>query len=170
VLALVLGAGAGFGVQRYLETTSGFAKISKDNFSVKTPRSWMGVVSASTWRPPGSQQDRQALLVSKDTSWNTPGNDTQGVFIGQLATPFSPAKVLVDPKKYGCTTIGEATTSTEGTTTYLDQISENCGNGTTLLQRVVSTGNDNSLLIQVQVPGSERDKAIEVARSVTYSS
>lgn len=170
VLALVLGAGAGFGVQRYLETTSGFAKITQDHFSVKTPRNWMGVVSTSTWHPPGSQQERQALLVSKDTSWNTPDNATPGVFIGQLATPFSPSKVLVDPKKYGCTTIPAPTTTTEGATTYLDQISENCGNGTTLLQRVVSTGNDNSLLIQVQVPGSERDKAVEVAASVTFSS
>ncbi|MEV6410978.1 serine/threonine-protein kinase [Kribbella sp. NPDC051718] len=170
ILALLLGGGAGFGVQRYLETTSGFAKITEEHFSVKTPRNWMGVVSASTWHPPGSQQERRALLVSKDTTWNTPDNNTPGVFIGQLATPFSPSKVLVDPKKYGCTTVGNPTTTTEGTTTYLDQISENCGNGTTLLQRVVSTGNDNSLLIQVQVPGSERDKAVEVAASVTFTS
>ncbi|GAA0950428.1 hypothetical protein GCM10009554_50370 [Kribbella koreensis] len=170
VLALVLGAGAGFGVQRYLETTSEFAKITKDHFSVKTPRNWMGVVSASTWLPPGSQQERQALLVSKNTNWSNPNNDTPGVFIGQLATPFSPSKVLVDPKKYGCTTVGNPTTTTEGAKTYLDQISENCGNGTTLLQRVVSTGNDNSLLIQVQVPGSERDKAVQVAESVTFTS
>jgi protein kinase-like protein len=170
VLALVLGAGAGFGVQRYLETTSGFAKVTEGKFTVRTPRNWMGVVSTSTWHPPGSQQERQALLVSKNTNWNKPNNDTPGVFIGQLATPFSPSKVLVDPKKYGCATVGTPTPTTEGTTTYLDQISENCRNGTTLLQRVVSTGNDNSLLIQVQVPGSERDKAIEVARSVIYSS
>jgi hypothetical protein len=170
VLALLLGAGAGFGVQRYLETTSGFAKITQNHFSVKTPRNWMGVVSGSTWHPPGSQQERQALLVSKNTNWNTPNNDTPGVFIGQLATPFSPSKILMDPKKYGCATVGNVVTTTEGTTTYLDQISENCGNRTTLLQRVVSTGNDNSLLIQVQVPESERDTAVEVAASVIYSS
>ncbi|MDX6262892.1 MAG: hypothetical protein QOH84_4580, partial [Kribbellaceae bacterium] len=170
VLALLLGAGAGFGVQRYLETTAGFAKITKDHFSVRTPRNWMGVVSASTWHPPGSQEERQALLVSKTTDWNTPNNNTPGVFIGQLATPFSPAKILVDPKQYGCTTVGSVITTKVGTTTYLDLISENCGSGTTLLQRVVSTGNDNSLLIQVQVPGAERDKAVKVAESVIYSS
>ncbi|MDX6282367.1 MAG: hypothetical protein QOH03_3438 [Kribbellaceae bacterium] len=170
VLALLLGAGAGFGVQRYLETTNGFAKITQNHFSLKTPRNWMGVVSASTWHPPGSQQERQALLVSKNTNWNTPDNDTPGVFIGQLATPFSPSKILVDPKTYGCATVGELITTTQGTTTYLDQISENCGSRTTLLQRVVSTGNDNSLLIQVQVPESERDKAVKVAESVTFTS
>ncbi|MFI5711150.1 serine/threonine-protein kinase [Kribbella sp. NPDC051620] len=170
VLALVLGAGAGFGVQRYLETRSGFAQITKDHFSVRAPRNWMGVVSSGSWTPPGAKAERQALLVSKDTQWGTPGNDTPGVFIGVLADPFAPEKILPDPKKYGCTTVGPLTPSADGTKTYLDQISENCGNSTTLLQRVVSTGNGNSLLIQVQVPGAERDKAIEVARSVTYSS
>jgi serine/threonine protein kinase len=170
VLALLLGAGAGFGVQRYLETTTGFAKITQGHFSVRTPRNWMGVVSTSNWQPPGVQGERLALLVSKNTNWGTPGNDTPGVFIGLMNDTSEPAKAIPDPKQYGCTTIGTATPSVDGTKAYLDLISENCGNGTTLLQRVVSTGNDNSLLIQVQVPGSERDKAIEVARSVTYSS
>ncbi|NEA35880.1 serine/threonine-protein kinase [Streptomyces sp. SID13031] len=169
VLALILGAGAGFGVQRYLDTTSGLRKVTKGNFSVELPRDWAHRISTSNWSPPGAQGERPALRVSQDNTWDTPGNNTPGVFVGLMSHSAAPTSVVPDPKSYGCTVVN-IQPENPGDQTVLDQISENCGNGTTLLQRVVDTGNDNSLLIQVQVPGSERAKAIEVADSVTFSS
>jgi hypothetical protein len=161
VLALVLGAGGGFGVQRYLQATQ-FIKVTEGNFSVELPHEWATVVATTNWRPPGTTTDQPALRVSKDNRWTEPGSDTPGVFVGLLGPNASPARAMPDPKLYGCT---EAPQPTEGT-----QISKNCRNGTTLLQRVVGTGYDSSMLIQVQVPGSESDKAVEVANSVTFSS
>jgi hypothetical protein len=161
VLALVLGAGGGFGVQRYLQATQ-FTKVTEGNFSVKLPHEWASVVATTNWRPPGATTEQPALRVSKDNRWTEPGSDTPGVFVGLLGSNIAPAKAMPDPKQYGCTKIPQ---SSEGT-----QISNNCRNGTTLLQRVASTGAGESMLIQVQVPGSESDKAIEVANSVTFSS
>jgi eukaryotic-like serine/threonine-protein kinase len=170
VLALVLGAGGGFGVQRYLETVQTI-KVTRDHFSVQLPRDWASVVTSSPWRPPGATADRPALRVSKDDDWNMPGNDTPGVFVGAISHSADPKKAFPDPKSYGCSSIGVISPDDAAPgTTVLDQISDNCSNGTTLLQRVVDTGTDDSMLIQVQVPGSERAKAVEVADTVTFSS
>ncbi|MEV8373959.1 serine/threonine-protein kinase [Kribbella sp. NPDC056861] len=170
VLALVLGAGGGFGVQRYLETVQTI-KVTRNHFSVQLPRDWASVVTASAWRPPGATADRPALRISKDDDWNLPGNDTPGVFVGAISHSADPKKAFPDPKSYGCSSIGVISPDqTDPGTTVLDQISDNCSNGTTLLQRVVDTGTDDSMLIQVQVPGSERAKAVEVADTVTFSS
>lgn len=161
VLALVLGAGGGFGVQRYLQETQ-FIKVTEGKFSVELPHEWAAVVATTNWRPPGATTEQPALRISKDNRWTEPGSDTPGVFVGLLGPTTSPAKAMPDPRQYGCTAPSQPS---EGT-----QISSNCRNGTTLLQRVASTGAGDSMLIQVQVPGSESDKAIEVANSVTFSS
>jgi hypothetical protein len=169
-LALLLGAGGGFGAQRYLETVQ-TTTVTRDNFSVELPRDWASVVTTSQWRPPGAAADRPALRVSKDDNWNKPGNDTPGIFVGAMNHAADPQKAFLDPKSYGCSSIGTISPDrTDPRTTVLDQISDNCSNGTTLLQRVVDTGTDNSMLIQIQVPGSERAKAVEVADTVTFSS
>jgi serine/threonine protein kinase len=167
VLALILGAGAGFGVQRYVDWRWG-AEVNADKFSLRMPREWSAVVATSIWRPPGTKTDQPALRVSQNDQWDEPGNTTPGVFVGVMGHSADPSRPFPDPKSYGCGPIGEIEKNADGT--VLDQISENCGNGTTLLQRVVATGVDNSLLIQVQVPGGERAQAIKVADSVTFSS
>ncbi|WBQ05942.1 serine/threonine-protein kinase [Kribbella sp. CA-293567] len=170
LLALILGAGGGFGVERYLETIQ-TTKVARDNFSVELPRKWASVVTASVWRPPGAAADRPAFRVSKDDRWNLPGNSTPGVFVGAMNDAADPVLALPDAGSYGCGSVGPVQTVANGPgRIVIDQISENCSNGTTLLQRVVDTGADDSVLIQVQVPGSERAKAVEVADSVTFSS
>jgi len=168
MLALILGAGAGFGAQRYVESQQ-FATVSKDNFKVELPREWATVIAASTWRPPGAQADQPALRVSQDDEWNRPESDTPGVFVGLLDDKVDPQKALPNPAGYGCSTPGQATPRGDGTT-LLEQISENCGYGTTLLQRVVTTGVGRSMLIQVQVPAADKATAIKVADSVAFSS
>jgi hypothetical protein len=158
---LVLGAGGGFGAQRYLEETR-FTKVNRDNFSVELPHDWASVVATSNWRPPGGKTEKPALRVSQDEGWADPGSDTPGVFVGLLDAGTVPAKAMLNPADYGCA----ESTPLDGNT----QISKNCRNGTTLLQRVASTGAGHQMLIQVHAPGSDSDKAIEVANSVTFRS
>ena len=167
VLALILGAGAGFGVQRYVDSHWG-AEVKADKFSLRLPRAWSTVVATSIWRPPGTKTDQPALRVSQDDDWDKPGNDTPGVFVGVMGHSADPGKPFAAFGSHGCGQVGEVETKAGGT--VLDQISENCQSGTTLLQRVVATGVDNSMLIQVQVPGGETAQAIKVADSVTFTS
>lgn len=170
LLALTVGAGAGFGGQRYLESQEEFAKVSRDNFSVELPRDWATVIATSTWRPPGTQADQPALRVSQDNEWSKAGNDTPGVFVGLMNRDEDLAKVVPDPKGYGCKNAGALEPQSQDSPILLEQISENCADGTTLLQRVVTTGVGRSMFIQVQVPGADRATAIKVADTVAFSS
>jgi hypothetical protein len=169
VLALLIGAGAGFGVQRYLAPKD--VDVARGGFTLRIPRDWAGSVAESLWLPPGSSIDRPALRVSKDKDWNSPGTGTPGVFVGLMARDGELAKKLPGGDRYGCTSPEQVTKSSRAGLTVLDQYSTGCANGSTLLQRVAETSVAGMvlILIQVQVPASDRDRALEVADSVRYS-
>jgi hypothetical protein len=168
VLALIIGAGAGFGVQRYLAPKL-HVEVTKGGFTLRIPRGWAGSIAESTWVPPGSSLDRAALRVSKDEGWNSPGRGTPGVFVGLMSRDGDLAKMPAGGERYGCTSTEPVTKSSRAGLTVLDQYSTRCANGSILLQRVAPTGVADALLIQVQVPASDRDRALEVADSVSYS-
>jgi hypothetical protein len=168
VLALVLGGGAGFGVERYLAPGQ-LVAVSKANFSLQIPREWAGVVAQSKWRPPGGTAEWPALRVSKDESWSTPGAETPGLFVGLMSRDGDPRKKFPDPKQYGCKTTNDITETPSGDGTVLDQFSFNCDGASTLLQRVVDTGTGDSMFVQVKVPSADQAKAVDVADSVQYS-
>ncbi|WP_241998898.1 MULTISPECIES: serine/threonine-protein kinase [Kribbella] len=165
VLALVIGGGAGYAVERYLLPVHDVT-ASGNGFSVEVPSDWAGVVAKSNWRPPGNADDRPALRVSENDNWALPDQLTPGVFAGLIDRDGDPRKRFPDPKEYNCGLPGEIMDSTIGGKPGLEQISAQCGPGATiLLQRVVDTGSD---LMFVQVQGPDRDKVIEVANSIVY--
>jgi hypothetical protein len=169
VLALIIGAGAGFGVQRYLVPKLD-VDVTQGGFTLRIPRGWAGSIAESTWVPPGSSIDRSALRVSKDEGWNSPGTGTPGVFVGVMARDGELAKKLPGGERYGCTATEPVIKSSRADLTVLDQYSTGCGNDrSTLLQRVAELDVARAVLIQVQVPASDRDRALEVAASVRYS-
>jgi eukaryotic-like serine/threonine-protein kinase len=169
VLALIIGAGAGFGAQRYLAPQLD-VDVTQGGFMLRIPRGWAGSIAESTWVPPGSSIDRSALRVSKDEGWNSPGTGTPGVFVGVMARDGELAKKLPGGERYGCTSTEPVTKTSRGDLTVLDQYSTGCGNDrSTLLQRVAELDVARAVLIQVQVPASDRDRALEVAASVRYS-
>jgi hypothetical protein len=167
-LALIIGAGAGFGVQRYLAPKLD-VHVTQGGFTLRIPRGWAGSIAESTWVPPGSSVDRSALRVSKDEGWNSPGTGTPGVFVGVMARDAELVKKLPGGERYGCTATEPVTKSSRAGLTVLDQYSTGCGGGSILLQRVAETDVARAVLIQVQVPASDRDRAREVADSVSYS-
>jgi hypothetical protein len=168
-LALIIGAGAGFGVQRYLLPKLD-VDVTQGGFTLRIPRGWAGSIAESTWVPPGSSIDRSALRVSKDEGWNSPGTGTPGVFVGVMARDGELAKKLPGGERYGCTSTEPVIKSSRADLTVLDQYSTGCGNDrSTLLQRVAELDVARAVLIQVQVPASDRDRALEVAASVRYS-
>ena len=168
MLALVVGGGAGFGVQRYL-LRDPVVDVAEGNFSVQVPREWTGAVAQSNWRPPGAEDEWPALRVSRDEGW-LDGN-SPGMFVGVMPVDGTPAsKKFPDPKLYGCESMEPFTESKEGDRTVLDQYSYNCGDGSTLLQRIVVIGDAaDTLFVQVKVPEAEQAKAAEMANSVQYN-
>jgi hypothetical protein len=168
-LALIIGAGAGFGAQRYLAPKLD-VPVAKNGFTLRIPSGWAGSIAESTWQPPGSSLDRPALRVSKDGDWNSPGKGIPGVFVGEMARDDELVKKLPGGERYGCTATEPVTKSSRAGLTVMDQYSTGCGNdGSTLLQRVAEIDVARAVLIQVQVPASDRDRAREVADSVSYS-
>ncbi len=168
VLALIVGAGAGYGVQRYL-LQQPVVDVAEGNFSVEMPREWAGAVAQSNWRPPGAEDEWPALRVSKDEGWLN-GN-SPGLFVGVMPADGNPPnKKFPDAKQYGCESTEPLTEKKAGDRTVLDQYSFNCGDGSTLLQRIVVTGSaGDSLFVQVKVPATDQVKAVEMADSVKYS-
>lgn len=171
LLALVLGGGAGFGVQRYVLPTD-VVDVSEGHFSVRMPKEWAKTVAQSTWQPPGSKEQFPALRVSRDDSWSSaPESGSEGLFVGLMPDDGSdPAKKLPDAKQYGCRSTDVVKDHEVDGRRVLDQYSFDCGDGSTLLQRVVVTGSTgDSLFLQVKVPAADEAKAAEVANSVQYS-
>ncbi|WP_325052841.1 serine/threonine-protein kinase [Kribbella turkmenica] len=164
VLALIVGGGAGFFGQRYLADRE-VVPISKGDISVQIQRGWAKSVAESQWRPPGSSKSYPALRVSREDDWSL---NSVGVFVGM--TDARDAKLAVaDAAQFGCFTTEEPTVSNDNGNVTTDQFSTGCGDSRSmLLQRVVDTGTTGSRLVQVLVPaGESRDRALEIARSVS---
>ena len=169
VVALLIGGGAGYGAQRYLEPRL-LVNVSEGNFALKVPRAWAEDVAQSTWQSQADPVARPAIRVSQSDGWDTPKAGTPGVFVGLINRSGDVGKWLTDGSEYGCAQVGslEPVTGADGLQS-VDQVSTECGNGTTLLQRVKDIGTSERLLIQVVVPSSDAARASEVADSVTYS-
>lgn len=167
VVALVLGGGAGFGAQRYLETPF-MVEVKSGNFTVRVPDGW-GTVAQSDWRPPGGANNRPALRVSQDDNWNTEGLSTAGVFVGVMDRDGGETKRMPDGAQFGCKVNEDLVDSSRDGRLTTDRLSFDCNDGSTLLQRFMELSDTEGLLIQVQVPGNDRDRAVEVAESVTYN-
>jgi hypothetical protein len=135
------------------------------------PKEWAKTVAQSTWRPPGSKEELPALRVSMDDNWSfAPEGASAGLFVGLMRGDDDPAKAFPDPKQYGCQSTDVIKDRQIDGRRVLDQYSFDCGDGSTLLQRVVVTGNTgDSLFMQVKVPASEESKALEMANSVQYN-
>ena len=163
VLALILGGGAGFEGQRYLEAREQ-VPVAFNGISVTLPRAWAKSVSESQWKPPGSTKSYPALRVSEDPTWSA---YTPGVFVG--VTDSRDVKLTFGDGIVQCSQGEDPSSSNVPGRTVTDQFSTGCGDGGgMLLQRVVDTGATGSMLIQVLLPKNEPDRAREIAESVKY--
>ncbi|HEV7626070.1 MAG TPA: serine/threonine-protein kinase, partial [Streptomyces sp.] len=78
LLALLLGGGAGFAVQRFLLPAT-VVDVKAGNFSVRMPKEWAQAVAQSPWKPPGQKDEWPALRASGDDNWAfTPETGTPG--------------------------------------------------------------------------------------------
>jgi serine/threonine protein kinase len=162
LLALIVGGGAGFAAQRYLAARE-VVPISSESIQVEIQRRWAKSVAESEWNPPGSSKAYPALRVSRDDGWST---DSVGVFVG-LADARDAKLAIMDGTAFGCETTEEPALTNEHGRATTEQFSIACGSERSmLLQRVVDTGTTGSMLVQVLVPENDRDRALEIARSV----
>jgi eukaryotic-like serine/threonine-protein kinase len=166
VLALIVGGGGGFAGQRYLADRE-FTPITQGGISLELPRGWAKSVAQSEWQPPGSSRSYPALRVSRDAGWSM---NSVGVFVG--VSDAGDVKLAVGRgTEFGCHTDEQPEGSSENGHTVTDRISTACGDGRSmLLQRVVDTGTTGSMLVQVLVPENDRERALEIARSVSVGS
>ncbi|GAB2635650.1 hypothetical protein GCM10009743_08650 [Kribbella swartbergensis] len=162
VLALIIGGGAGFAGQRYLAARE-VVPVSSGSIQVEIQRGWAKSVAESEWQPPGSSKAYPALRVSRNDGWTT---DSVGVFVG-VADARDAELSITDGTAFGCETTEEPAQGNEDGHATTEQFSTACGaSGSMLLQRVVDTGTTGSMLVQVLVPENDRDRALEIARSV----
>ena len=165
VLVLVLGGGAGFGAQRYLAARE-IVPLAYGGIKLEIPRGWAKSVADAQWTPPGSSKSYPALRVSEDSSWST---RSPGVFVGM--TDAKDAGLSVGSgTSFGCATDEQVKSSQIDGSAVTERFSVGCDGGhSMLLQRVVDTGTIGSMLVQVLVPADDRDRALEIADSVSFT-
>ncbi|WP_427887884.1 serine/threonine-protein kinase [Kribbella sp. GL6] len=160
LLALVVGAGAGYGGQWYLSGRKMIA-VGDKGFHVNLPRAWAQSMASSTWTVPGGNGTGPAFRVSEDADWS---GQTPGVFIGVSSTK------LALPDSTQCQNVGAPLPHTVGGQSVTDRVSSGCFDADiVLLQRIVDHGDGGSLLVQVVVPGSNQVRATEIADTVQYT-
>ncbi|GAA1593632.1 serine/threonine-protein kinase [Kribbella karoonensis] len=161
LLALVVGAGAGYGGQWYLSNRK-VIPVGVKGFQVNLPRAWAHSMATSTWTVPGGNGTAPAFRVSEDANWS---GQTPGVFVGVSSTK------LALPDSSQCENVGSPSPPhTVRGHSVTDRVSTNCfGADIVLLQRVVDHGDGSSLLVQVVVPGADSVRATEIADTVQYT-
>lgn len=92
VLALVVGGGAGWGLEqtatslRTLEDKSGF-------LTVTVPEEWAAQVDPEPWTPVEGLGEQPALATGASPGWNTDATPAPGVFVGLLPGEKLPSRV-----------------------------------------------------------------------------
>ncbi|GAA1549568.1 hypothetical protein GCM10009804_02590 [Kribbella hippodromi] len=161
LVALVVGAGAGYGGHWYLAGKKQVV-VSDGRFEVTMPRGWAKSKAVSDWLAPGGKNRLPAFRVSRDTDWSA---QSPGVFVGVSASKLA----FPDSSEFGCRDSAPYNGFTQGGERTTNRLSTQCGPAAMVLfQRVVARGDGGSLLVQVIVPGAEVNRAAEIADSVKY--
>jgi serine/threonine protein kinase len=147
LVALLLAAAGGYGGYRYVLTRP--VKVTTDHLSVDVPRSW-----SQKAVDPG-----KSLVVSTSTStWQT-NSDTQGVFVGLVASSTLPEGASAPP---GCT----AGTADRGQTADGVQIvtfQHSCGGHPPVVEQYRQVNDTTQLRIQVRGDTKERQAVLDSA-------
>jgi hypothetical protein len=146
LIALVLVAGGGYGGYRYVLSRP--VKVDTDHLSVDVPRSWLQKAV-----DPG-----KSLVVSTNTStWQT-SSDTEGVFVGLVASSTLPPSPTAPE---GCTAGPGVTGETGNQPTITFQYS--CGAHPAVVEQYRQVSDTTQLRIQVRGDTKERQAVLDSA-------
>ena len=161
VLALALGAGAGWAAERAVSTERTLDDVT-GTLAVTVPETWTAEVEADQWTPPGSDQDFPALAAGASPGWNTDQTPAPGVFVGILEGTKLPTQVPGHPE---CDGSRGPVLDERGGDSYMTVVFSGCPGADVTVERVVQL--NASQLLWVQVRSSDRRTANRVLDSVT---
>lgn len=159
VLALAVGIGAGWAVER-ATTTERTLQDSTGTISVTVPEAWTAQVDPEQWEPADGDTEA-ALAAGSAPGWNTNSAPAPGVFVGVLAGEKLPSEVPVRPECSGSRgPIFDKQDGDESVTVFFD----GCPGADFAVERVIQV-NDNELL-WVQIRSDDQPSANRVLDSV----
>lgn len=159
-LALVLGAGVGFGTER-LATTTRTLEDSTGTISVTVPERWTRSVQPEQWTPPESDVEYAALSAGSAAGWNSDGDPAPGVFVALLPGDRLPSEVPGHPE---CSQARPVVHDEQDGDASMTAHHSGCEGADVTVERVVQATSD--LLLWVQVRSDSTSTANRVLDSV----
>lgn len=146
MVALVAGAGAGYGVARLAPEDSAWADVSDEtgSLSVSIPSGW-NRAAVDGWVPPTEKRDYPALSVGTSSGWAS-DPDGQGVFLGILAGTELPDQMPQHPE---CGQPRDPVTDSTDDGDVITVLYPDCGDGVTV-ERAVLVADNQLLWVQVR--------------------
>ncbi len=159
VLALVIGAGAGWVIER-ARAAEEVLDDSTGKISVTVPEPWTAQVDPEPWAPLDGG-DQSAIAAGSAPGWNTSADPAPGVFAGILPSDRLPSTVPQHPE---CTTAGEPILGNPGGDESMTVFYTGCPGVDVTVERVRRiTANQ---LLWVQIRSDDQGTANRVLDSV----
>ncbi|WP_230487402.1 serine/threonine-protein kinase [Nocardioides anomalus] len=159
VVALAVGGGAGYAVQRSVAPTD--HTVTDDTLAVTVPEAW-DREATDGWLPPNGEDGPRLSAVSAGTTsdWAS-SEDGEGVFAGLLASTKLPEELPAHPE---CGSAGRTIQDSRDGEDSLTAVYSDCPGGTVVAERtVLVTANT---LLWVQVRARDRGTVNDVLDSV----
>ncbi len=161
VLALSLGVGAGWGLER-ATTSDRTVDDATGTISVTVPETWTAQVDPEQWTPAEGQQEQPSIASGTRPGWNTDADPASGVFVGILEAEKLPSQV---PQHPTCADGGALIRDTQDGDDSMTVFFSGCPGPDVTVERVVQLTSNR--LLWVQVRSADRATANRVLESVT---
>ncbi|HEX5086645.1 MAG TPA: protein kinase [Nocardioides sp.] len=146
LLALVVGATAGYAVQHERRPSERTVFDSTGTLSVTVPSSWDRADALDGWTPPGTDTQMPALSVGTSPDWAAKGSD-EGVFLGLLSATDLPDAVPQHPE---CDSAGRTVDDTRDGDASMTVVYSDCPGGTVLVERIVQVSTNTLMWVQIR--------------------
>jgi hypothetical protein len=160
VLALALGGGAGWAIERAV-TADRTLDDATGTISVTVPEKWTAEVQADQWTPQEGQE-QPSIASGSRTGWNSDAAPAPGVFVGILVGDKLPSRV---PQHPTCDNAGTLIEDQQDGDDSMTVFFSGCPGADVTVERVVQLTSNR--LLWVQVRSEDRATANRVLASVT---
>ncbi len=161
VLALVAGAGAGWGVERAVASERTLVDDT-GTISVTVPQEWTSQVDPGQWTPADGQQEQPSIASGAREGWNTDDDPAPGVFVGILVGDTLPSRV---PQHPTCAAGAPLIEDLQDGDASMTMFFTGCPGADVTVERVIQLASNR--LLWVQVRSDDRATANQVLESVT---
>ena len=143
LVALAIGAGAGYVLQQQQDGTVG-VQDATGSLSVRVPESWTAAVETGEWTPPEQESELPSLSAGTHETW-ADAEDGEGVFVGVIAAEDLPEEL---PGHADCESTLEPVSDSHGDDPVLTQVSMGCPG--VIVERVRQVATNRYIWIQVR--------------------